>query len=324
MDGSIITTWWDFNDSTYSNELSPNHVFVIKKDTFQVKMVIVTSHGCYDTVIQTVTTHPIPTFKYKASSFSGCNPSSISFHDSSTVPGGTIVNWLWDFGDKSLTYNNDPTHIYVSEGKFFVSLMITSSYGCRMSDTLKYPIVIYPKPKAEFIVDPQETTMYEPTIRFTDESIGATLWNWDFGDKTISMDQNVMHTYPDTGTFVITQIAMNQYGCKDTAVHEVRINGEPTIFIPNAFSPDGNGVNDVFIPKMFGVREFNMTIYNRWGDLIFTSNDSETGWNGKVDGVGETVKDDTYIYKIYIRDLKGNPRIFKGKLMVIKKGEQPD
>jgi len=324
MDGAIIKTWWDFDDSTYSVDLNPNHVFVIKKDSFQVKMVIVTSHGCIDTAIKTVTTHPIPTFKYKANSVSGCNPFTTSFHDSSTVPGGTIVNWLWNFGDKSLTYNNDPTHTYVDEGEFFVSLMITTSYGCRMSDTLKYPIIVYPKPIAEFTVDPGVTTMYEPTIKITDESSGGTLWNWDLGDKTTSMDQDVKHTYADTGTFVITQIVMNQYGCRDTAIHEVRINGEPTIFIPNAFTPDGNGMNDIFLPKMFGVREFSMTIYNRWGDLIFISNDSEIGWNGRVDGIGEIVKDDTYIYKIYVRDLKGNPKIYKGKLTVVKKGEQPD
>ena len=324
MDGAIIKTWWDFDDSTYSIDLNPNHVFVIKKDSFQVKMVIVTSHGCIDTAIKTVTIHPIPTFSYKANSLSGCNPFTTTFHDSSTVPGGTIVNWLWNFGDKSLTYNNDPVHTYVDEGQYFVSLMITTSYGCRMSDTLKYPIVVYPKPKAAFMVDPGVTSMYEPTIKITDESIGATLWNWDLGDKTTSMDQDLKHSYADTGTFVITQIVMNQYGCRDTAMHEVIINGEPTIFIPNAFTPDGNGINDVFLPKMFGVREFSMTIYNRWGDLIFISNDSEIGWNGKVDGIGETVKDDTYIYKIYIRDLRGNPKIYKGKITVIKKGEQPD
>ncbi|HRG54354.1 MAG TPA: gliding motility-associated C-terminal domain-containing protein, partial [Bacteroidia bacterium] len=192
------------------------------------------------------------------------------------------------------------------------------------SDTLKYPIIVYPKPIAEFSVDPGVTTMYEPTIKITDESIGGTLWNWDLGDKTTSMDQDLKHTYADTGTFVITQIVMNEFGCRDTAMHEVRINGEPTIFIPNAFTPDGNGMNDVFLPKMFGVREFSMTIYNRWGDLIFISTDSEIGWNGRVDGIGEIVKDDIYIYKIYIRDLKGNPKIYKGKLTVVKKGEQPD
>lgn len=322
MDGSIIKTWWDFDDGTNSNVLNPNHVLLTKKDSFQVKMVIITNHGCVDTVVQTVKTHPIPSFKFKAEATSGCNPFAAKFHDSSTVEGGTIVNWLWNFGDKSLTYKNDPVHVYTKEGKFFVSLTVTSSHGCRMTDTLKYPIEVFPKPVAAFTATPTEVSMYEPTIKLIDESEKATMWDWDLGDQTTSTDQHLSHTYADTGTFIITQVAINQYGCKDTIQHSIRINGEPTIFIPNAFSPDGNGVNDIFIPKMYGAREFSMSIYDRWGDLIFTSVDKEVGWNGKVNGTGELVKDDMYIYVIYIRDLLGNPRTFKGKITVIKRSDR--
>lgn len=323
MDGSIIKTWWDFDDGTTSNVLNPNHVLLTEKDTFRVKMVIITSHGCADTVVQTVVTHPIPTFKFKAEVSSGCNPFAAVFHDSSTVKGGTIVNWLWNFGDKSLTYKNHPTHVYTKEGKFFVALTVTSSYGCRKTDTLKYPIMVYPKPVAEFTATPTEVSMYEPTIKILDESQKATMWDWDLGDNTTSTDQNLTHTYADTGTFVITQVAINEFGCRDTVKHSIRINGEPTIFIPNAFSPDGNNVNDIFIPKMYGVREFNMKIYDRWGDLIFTSIDSEIGWNGKINGTGELVKDDIYIYIIYLRDLLGNPRTYKGRITVIKRSDKP-
>jgi gliding motility-associated-like protein len=322
MDGSIIKTWWDFDDGTNSNVLNPNHVLLTKKDSFQVKMVIITSHGCMDTVVKTVVTFPIPTFKFKADLSSGCNPFSTRFHDSSTVRNGTIVNWLWNFGDKSLTYKNDPVHVYTKEGKFYVSLTLTTSDGCRMTDTLKYPIVVYPKPVAGFSAKPAEASMYEPTIKIIDESQKAIMWDWDLGDQTTSTDQNFTHTYADTGTFVITQVAINEFGCRDTIQHNVRINGEPTIFIPNAFSPDGNGINDVFIPKMYGVREFNMSIYDRWGDLVFTSVDSEVGWNGKVNGTGELVKDDTYIYIIYIRDLLGNPRTYKGRITLLKRSDR--
>lgn len=324
MDGSIIKTWWDFDDGTNSNVLNPNHVLITKKDTFHVKMVIVTSHGCTDTTVQTVVTYPIPKFKFRAEVSSGCNPFEAKFHDSSTVAGGNIVNWLWNFGDKSLTYNNNPTHIYTEQGKFFVSLTLTSSYGCRIIDTLKYPIIVYPRPIAEFVASPVETSMFEPTIKFINESQKATLWDWDLGDNTSSTDENLSHSYPDTGTFVVTQIAINEYGCRDTISHNIHVKGEPTIFIPNAFTPDGNGVNDIFIPKMYGVREFNMTIYDRWGNLIFTSVDKEVGWNGKVNGVGELVKDDTYIYTIYIRNLLGNPRIYRGTITVIKKGDRTE
>jgi gliding motility-associated-like protein len=322
MDGNIIKTWWDFDDGTTSTIFNPNHVLIMKKDSFNVKLVIITSHGCIDTVTQVVKTFPIPEFKFTASATSGCNPFTASFHDTSTVKGGTIVNWLWNFGDKSLTYKNNPTHTYTQEGKFFVSLTVTSSYGCRMIDTLKYPIMVYPKPVAGFTALPDQASMYEPTIKLVDESQKATLWDWDLGDKTMSTEQFLTHTYSDTGTYVITQVAINQYGCRDTIQHSIRINGEPTIFIPNAFTPDGNGINDIFIPKMFGVREFNMVIYDRYGNLIFTSVDSEIGWNGKVNGSGETVKDDVYIYKIYVRDLVNNPHTYKGTITVIKKTDK--
>ncbi len=324
IDGSIIKSWWDFDDGTTSTVLNPNHILSTKKDSFNVKLVIVTSHGCIDTITQVVKTYPIPKFKFAAEITSGCNPFTATFHDTSTVAGGTIVNWLWNFGDKSLTYKNHPSHTYTAEGKFFVALTITSSYGCRITDTLKYPIMVYPKPVAAFTTTPKEASMYEPTIKFIDESEDATMWDWDLGDKTSSTDQNLSHTYADTGTFVITQIAINQYGCGDTIQHSIRINGEPTIFIPNAFTPDGNGLNDIFLPKMYGVREFNMSIYDRFGNLIFTSVDTEIGWNGKVNGSGETVKDDVYIYKIYVRDLLGNPKTYKGKVVVIKKGDKAD
>lgn len=324
MDGSIINIWWDFDDGTTDSLLNPNHVFITKKDTFMVKMVIVTNHGCRDTITKQVKTYPLPKFKFAAAATSGCNKFTTSFHDSSTVAGGTIAGWLWNFGDKNLTYKNNVSHTYVSEGKFYVSLTLTTSYGCRMVDTLKYPIVVYPKPIAAFTATPDQVSMYEPTIKFTDESQKATMWDWNLGDGTTTTDQFFSHTYTDTGSYLVSQIAINPYGCMDTIQHTIRINGEPTMFIPNAFTPDGNGINDIFIPKMYGVREFNMSIYDRWGDLVFTSGDSKVGWNGKINGIGEKVKDDTYIYIIYVRDLLNNPHTYRGKIMLLKMGDKAE
>ncbi len=321
MDGTITSVFWDFDDGTTDSILSPNHVFNTKNDSFAVMMVIVTNHGCRDTVTKTVNTYPIPKFKFGASETSGCNKFTTSFHDSSTVSGGTITNWLWNFGDKSLTYKNDVSHTYISEGKFYVSLTLTTSYGCRMVDTLKYPVFVYPKPIAGFTATPSHVSMYEPIIKFTDQSEKATVWDWDLGDGASTTDQYFSHTYTDTGTFIVTQIAINPYGCMDTIQHHIRIDGEPTMFIPNTFTPDENGVNDVFLPKMYGVREFKMDIYDRWGSLIFSSTDSKIGWNGKVKGTGETVKDDTYVYVIYVRDLMNSPHKYRGHITVVKMGD---
>jgi gliding motility-associated-like protein len=187
-----------------------------------------------------------------------------------------------------------------------------------MSDTLNFPIVVFPRPIAAFSSSPNETSIYEPNIQFNDESIGATMWDWDLGDNETSIQQNPYHTYPDTGTYMITQIAINQFGCRDTIQHPIRINGETSIFIPNAFTPNSNGLNDVFAPKLFGVLEYKMFIFDRWGNQIFKSEDMTVGWNGRVNGVGEVVQQDVYVYKIITKDLYFNDHQYIGHITVVR------
>lgn len=317
VDGFISGTWWDFNDGQKSTQFSPKHVLSAKKDTFNVRMAIVTSYGCSDTITQKVVTLPIPEFAFSPNEISGCEPFTTTFNDSSTVKDGKINNWLWNFGDGSLTFTKHPTHTYKKAGKYFLSLTVTTSYGCRISDTLKSPVVIYPTPKAEFTASPYEASIYEPHIQFKDESIGATLWDWQFGDNQSSVSQSPYYTYADTGLFMVTQIAFNQYGCNDTVQHTIRIKEETAVFIPNAFSPDDNGLNDIFLPKFSGIKEFHMLIFDRWGNQVFKSDDRNIGWNGRLNGTGEILKQDVYIYKIQIRNTLRNKLYYKGSITLI-------
>lgn len=316
--GAITGTWWSFGDGDTSIAYSPEHILTTPTNTFNVTLAIVTAFGCVDTVTQVVTTHPLPVFNYGPQQTSGCNEFTTTFNEQSTVAGGTIVNWLWDFGDGNLTYTQNPTHTYDSAGTYYVSLTVTSSYGCDMSNTLSYPIVVYPHPEAEFTISPSETSIYEPNIQLNDESAGATMWDWDFGDNETSILQEPYHTYPDTGTYYVTQIAINQYGCRDTTSHPVRINGETTTFIPNAFTPNGNGLNDVFAPQMYGVTEYKMLIFDRWGLQIFMTDDMNIGWNGRVNGTGAEVQQDVYVYKIYTKDLMHNDHKYIGSVTVVR------
>ena len=187
-----------------------------------------------------------------------------------------------------------------------------------MSDTLNFPVVVYPRPIAEFSATPNETSIYEPEIQFTDLSMGATMWDWDLGDNETSIDQNPYHIYPDTGTYIITQIAINQFGCSDTTEHPIHIHGETTTFIPNAFTPNSNGLNDVFAPKLYGVIEFKMFIFDRWGNEIFKTEDMNEGWNGRVKGLGEIVQQDVYVYKIFTKDLLHNDHSYIGSITVVR------
>lgn len=318
VDGFISGTWWDFNDGQKSTQFSPKHVLITKKDTFNVRMAIVTSYGCSDTVTQKVVTLPIPNFMFSPNEISGCIPFTTTFNDSSTVKDGTIKNWLWNFGDGSLTFTKHPTHTYKKAGKYLLSLSVTTSYGCMMSDTLKTPIVVYPTPKAEFTASAYEASIYEPHIQFKDESIGATMWDWQFGDNQSSASQHPYYTFADTGLFLVTQIAFNQYGCNDTVEHTIRIKEETAVFIPNAFSPDDNGLNDIFLPKFSGIKQFTMLIFDRWGNQVFKSDDMNVGWNGRLNGTGELLKQDVYIYKIHIKNLLRNNLYYKGSVSLMR------
>lgn len=317
-DGTITNSFWNFGDGNNSTLTNPIHILQTQNDTFSVTLVITTSFGCIDSVTQQVTTFPIPVFSFSPQQTSGCEDFTTTFNDNSTVSGGTIVNWLWNFGDGNLTFSQNPTHTYDSAGTYFVSLTVTSSFGCQMSDTLNFPIVVFPRPIAAFSSSPNETSIYEPNILFNDESIGATMWDWDLGDNETSIQQDPYHTYPDTGTYMITQIAINQFGCRDTIQHPIRINGETSIFIPNAFTPNSNGLNDVFAPKLFGVLEYKMFIFDRWGNQIFKSEDMTVGWNGRVNGVGEVVQQDVYVYKIITKDLYFNDHQYIGHITVVR------
>lgn len=316
--GTIIGTWWDFGDGANSTVGSVDHTFGTMNDTFSVTLAVVTNFGCVDTVTQPAYTHPLPAFNYGPQQSSGCDAFTTTFNESSTVSGGAIVNWLWDFGDGNLTYTQSPTHTYDSAGSYYVSLTVTDSYGCTMADTLNYPVVVYPHPIAGFSATPQQTSIYEPNIQFSNESIGATLWDWDLGDNETSIMQDPYHVYPDTGTYIVTQIAINQYGCRDTISHPVSITGESTTFIPNAFTPNGNGLNDVFAPKFYGITEYRMLIFDRWGNQIFKTENMTEGWNGRVNGVGAEVQQDVYVYKIFTKDLLHNDHRYIGSITVVK------
>ncbi len=316
--GTISAVWWDFGDGTNSTSYNPEHCLSTQNDTFSVTLAISTSFGCVDTVTQLVFTHPLNAVYFAPEQTSGCNEFTTTFNDSSTVPGGTIVNWMWNFGDGNQTYIQTPTHTYDSPGNYYASVTVTSSYGCKMSDTLNYPVIVYPTPMAGFTPSPYHSNILEPEIQFTDNSFGAGFWDYDFGDNETSISQNPIHIFPDTGSFIVTQIAVNQFGCKDTMQRVIRIDPITTAYIPNTFTPNGNDINDVFNPKLFGVEEFSMLIYDRWGTEIFKTNDINQGWNGRIKGVGEVVLMDVYVYKIVTKDIFKNNHSYSGTITVMR------
>jgi gliding motility-associated-like protein len=172
-------------------------------------------------------------------------------------------------------------------------------------------ITVYPKPEALFSVDEDVKDIIKPEFHFTDlSSENVTLWRWDLGDGTNSDLQHPVHWYEEVGTYPIELIVETQYGCLDTISYEVKVDPVFTFYVPSSFTPDNNGINDEFFGLGEGYTFYSMFIYDRWGELIFESNDDQYHWDGTYKG--EQVQQGTYVYRFYLLDWQGHDHEYKG------------
>ena len=291
--------------------------------TYTVSATIAGTCTSTDSVIINVGNPPVA--KFSADTNAGCYPLCVTFKDLSTST-TAITSWVWDFGDGDTTgsHNTSPKHCYTKPGNYTVILTVTTGV-CTDDITVPNMISVYDYPRASFTVSPVTTNIFNATINFTNTSTdlyGITNLQWMFGDghDTITI-QDPHHTYADTGEFCSNLIVTNKYGCSDTTMRCVEIEPLYTMYIPDAFTPNSDGVDDYFAPKGEGFKTFEMWIFDRWGMLLFHSNSINQGWDGKVHtsgAAGKVCEEDTYIYIIQVTDDLNNPRNYMGKVSLVK------
>ena len=224
--GPAITTWsWNFGDpasgsSNFSTTQNPTHQFSAG-GTFTVRLMVTNANGCNDSVVggKVVTVNPAPVAIFSADT--SCLASPTQFTDASTTPSGTIAAWLWTFGDPASGANNtstdqNPTHIYLTQGTYTVILHVTNSHQCSKDTSML--IVVNPKPAAMF---QYAASCVNTGTQFTDMSTapGSTIknWYWDFGDATPPVTiQNPIHIYTAAGTYQVKLKVMNLANCEDS------------------------------------------------------------------------------------------------------------
>lgn len=314
--GSIVGWDWDFGDGDTSIVQNPDHIYTINSQNFNVTLVVTSDQGCTDTVVQQVSVYPIPSFDFYPVLASGCEGDYIEFRDTSLINNAFITNYQWDFGDGNNSFLPNPTHQYNEAGYYTVSLTLTTSDNCTSSDTLAYPVIIYPNPIADFTPTPSQVSIYTPDIEFVDQSSGATNYDWNFGDGGTSTYSNPTYTFADTGYYLVTQIVISDYGCRDTIQKSVKINGEYALFIPNAFTPDGDSKNNTFFPKGIGIKKFRMLIFDRWGELLFETHDIDEGWDGTYKG--QPAQLGVYVYRIFTEDILEEEHKHVGKVTLLR------
>lgn len=315
--GTLVAWDWNFGDNITSSQQNPSHIYQ-NDGQFSTQLIVTTDKGCKDTVVKQVVVYPLPLFVFSGNKTAGCDPLCVNFN-ASAVSGSSVTSWLWDMGDGNISALANPSNCYSPDGTYSVQLMATSSDNCRDTLVRQDYITVFPNPIAGFDFSPQSTTILSPEIDFTDLSSGANGWFWDFGDQDTAPYQNPVHQYSDTGTFTVMQIVTNQFQCKDTIFKTVIIKPEFIIYIPNAFSPDGDGINDVFLPEGAGFKNENYALYifDRWGDLIYETHNAYGFWDGYLNG--KPAKQDVYVFRLEVEDFLNAPHRFIGKVTLIGK-----
>ena len=228
--------------------------------------------------------YPTPTILFMANNLSGCPPLTVIFHINNFIQ-GTI--YTWNFGDQSAlqsTYSQDITHNYNTSGTYDVTVSVKTENGCDAETTVPDFISVYEIPEAKFITDPGVIESFRPEIHFINLSSGATSYFWSFGDDDSSSAESPIHQYDNymiEGYTVILTVE-NQYGCSDTALKYLDVLDFFTFWAPTAFSPNGDYHNDIFLCKGMNIdnETFDLRVYDRWGEVIFESNDINFGWDG--------------------------------------------
>ncbi len=266
---------------------------------------VVISDACNttpDSATFTVVVNPLPVISFSGDTIDGCAPVCVDF-TGSAVP--AIASCTWNFGDNS-PFGSGPTppeHCYYNPGQYTIELHVSDVNGCKDSLTISNYVTVFPTPVAGFnITSANPTTVLEPTVIIDDVSVGGDTCYWDFGDGnllTVVGCGDVSNNYTDTGSFHIIQIVVNNGGCRDTIEYDVYIAPNTTLYIPNAFTPNANGTNDMFFVYGEYVNNYHLIIFDRWGNLIFESYDQTKGWDGKANGGKNIAQTDTYVYVLY-------------------------
>lgn len=316
--GNYNYTWSPSNQTGMSININP---------TTPTVYTVTVADGCTTPISQDstiISISPSPTSDFNATVLTGCAPLCTNFSDNSIFPNGTITAWHWQFGDGGNTTIQNPNHCYTTAGSFPVSLTVTASNGCKDSTISNNFITAFPSPIANFYPSTSVTSIYEPTIDFTDASTIAsgniTTWQWNFGDSTFSNSASTTHTYNTISNYNVQLIVTSNNGCKDSTYQNIEINNGFTFYAPNAITANHDSLNDVFIPKGTGwdTTKYELFVFDRWGNLVFSTTDITKGWDGKTSKNNNLVMFDVFVWKVNLFDTSKNEHHFYGIVSVLQ------
>ena len=283
---------------------------------FQVMQKVTSDKGCWDTASLYITVNPNPQLDFTVDSVC-LKDSSIFINNSSIAAGGNITSWKWLFGDGKISTLQAPKHKYKNVGIYDVKLIANTNLGC--VDTLTNLAIakVNPNPKAGFYITKERSWENEVDIQYHDTSSGAISWKWNFSSMGTSTDQNPKLFYIDTLTQPTSLIVTNIYGCRDTSFKILFISPDVVYYLPTAFTPNDDNINETFKPIGLAYAvDYTFVIFNRWGDILFKTNNPQQGWDGKYQS--ELVEQGLYFYRLEFIGADELRHEEKGNVMILR------
>jgi gliding motility-associated-like protein len=292
--GGASFTWSPSHGLSNPNIANP----MASPDTTTTYHLVASEGGCIDEGDITIEVIPSPDAEYLSSLPDGCPPHTVNFVQTAE----DAINFIWNFGDGTPVSNEDfPTHVYTTPGQYVVTLIAEGLGAC--ADTAQtVTVTVFDTATVEFTSDPVfpvEMALPNTTVQFLNLTVGGLSYNWEFGDGITGADLNPSHMYTLPGEYFVTLTATNALGCISNVTHGPYVVLIPDLFIPNVFSPNEDGINDIFLVNYTGSQPFNLQITDRWGVKVYAGTNKNKGWNGK-DVKGADVTDGVYYYYLRI------------------------
>ena len=316
-EGFIQQQNWTINNQSFQG--------VQVQQTFQTQqpisatLVTITNYGCVDSAHFQAQVYPSPQLMFSAGPTSGCAPFCTRISNQSVISNGQIIKYTWSVPGQNDQMGFEPSFCFDQPGSFDVQLTAWSDQGCQSTLLLPNVIQVYPVPVADFILSSSQVSLGASFVQFNNNTVGGDLYTWNFGDGSpLSGEEEPAHQFRDTGTYCITLTATNLQGCEDTVQHCLRIIPEGAVYIPNAFTPNTDKINDGFRVHGMGITAQEMHVFDRWGGQVFYSDQVGAVWNGRRNNEGDLLKQDVYTYRVHVQVLSGIWKEYHGKVSLIR------
>jgi len=310
---------WDFNGAQIIAG-SGGGPIDISWDTEGLKTITlsVEEDGCFSEISSTdVNVLLTPVSGFDSNIQEGCVPFTVDFNNTSSNLGGN-VSYQWSFGTGDESTDSAPSYTFTQPNLYSVKLVVTNDGQCSNTISQTDYIKANETPVADFEPVPPETVLEQPIIDFTNNSLSSEslTYSWNFGDGGNSTEQNPSHTYTEVGIYNVLLLVTTPNDCVNEIEKEVIIHPDIAVHAPTAFTPNGDGLNDVFEIKGVGINEYLLQVYSRWGELIYESKNLEDQWDGKFNG--ELVPAGTYVYTINYKSMLNRDYNKKGSVTVVR------